>query len=209
MLVKEIMHANPITVLPSVKLSDAYHLMNEKNIRHLPVLDENKLLGIITDRDLRLATSKLAERPFDPSAEVEVVMSRPVQTVSAHDPIESALQFMRELKIGCLPVLDNNELVGIITGADILDAMLLLTGTHRPSGRLDIRLEDKTGELARLTSLLSERKINILSILSYVENGGKTRLVLRINTIEMRNLAEILCKSGFAVLWPPHMSCID
>ncbi len=209
MLVKEIMHPDPITVLPNAKLSEAYHLMNEKNIRHLPVLKENKLIGIITDRDLRLATSKLAEHPFDPSAEVEEVMSRPVQTVSANDPIETALQLMRELKIGCLPVLEEGELVGIVTGADILDAMLHLTGTYKPSGRLDVRLSDKTGELARLTAILSERKINIHSILSYVEKGGKVRLILRLNTMEMRALAELLCKSNFEVLWPPHIICKD
>lgn len=209
MLIKEIMHPDPITVLPDAKLSEAYHLMNEKNIRHLPVLKENKLIGIITDRDLRLATSKLAEHPFDPSSKVKEVMSHPVQTVSTNDPIETALQLMRELKIGSLPVLQEGELVGIVTGADILDAMLHLTGTYKPSGRLDVRLSDKAGELARLTTILSERKINIHSILSYVENDGKVRLILRLNTMEMRALSELLCKSDFEVLWPPHISCKD
>ncbi len=208
MIIREIMHENPITIPTSMKLAEAYKLMNEKNIRHLPVMEGEKLVGIISDRDLRLATSKLAEHPFDPGTEVKQIMSHPVESVMVNEPIESALQLMRELKIGCLPVLEGNVLVGIVTGADILDAMLHLTGSHKPSGRMDIRLHDKPGELARLTALLAEKKINIHSILSYLENG-KTRLVLRLNTIEMRLLADELCKSGFEVVWPPHISCKD
>jgi len=209
MLVKEIMHPNPIFIGPDMKLADAYKLMQEEDIRHLPVIENDKLVGIVTDRDLRLATSKLAPHPFDPDASVRNVMSHPVRTVLPSDPIESAAQVMRELKIGCLPVLEDSKLVGIVTGADLLDAMLLLTGAHRPSGRLDVRLSDKPGELARLANLFSEQKINIHSILSYPEQSGKLRLVLRVSTMEMRHLADHLCSAGFEVLWPPHISCAE
>lgn len=209
MLVREIMHPNPISISPEEKLSEAYARMNKHNIRHLPVIDAGKLVGIITDRDLRLATSMLSEHPFKPSEVVSKVMTSPVQTVSPQDPIELALQLMRELKIGSLPVLEEDKLVGIITGVDILDAMLKLTGIHKPSGRLDIRMKDKPGELARLTTILSERKVNIHSILSYVEKNGKLRLVLRLNTMEMRTIAESLCNSGFDIIWPTYMSCKD
>ncbi|RMG20711.1 MAG: CBS domain-containing protein, partial [Methanobacteriota archaeon] len=106
MIIREIMHENPITIPTSMKLAEAYKLMNEKNIRHLPVMEGEKLVGIISDRDLRLATSKLAEHPFDPGTEVKQIMSHPVESVMVNEPIESALQLMRELKIGCLPVLE-------------------------------------------------------------------------------------------------------
>jgi len=207
MLIREIMHPNPITIDVKTKLNDAYKIMQENGIRHLPVTEKGKLTGIVTDRDLRLATSKLAAHPFDPDAEVDKIMNHPVECTNANDPIEIATQLMRELKIGCMPVLEESQIVGIITAADILDAMLLLTGVHSPSGRLDIRILDKPGELAKLTNILSLHKINIYSILTYQEKNKKSRLVLRVNTMKIRSLGKILCSDGFEVLWPPRISC--
>jgi acetoin utilization protein AcuB len=207
MLIREVMHPDPITVSPSMKLKDAYKIMQDKNIRHLPVTDNDKIVGIITDRDLRLATSKLTKQPYDVETEVEKIMSHPVQSTHPSDPIEIATRTMRELKIGCLPVVEDMKLVGIVTGMDLLDALLLLTGIHQPSGRLDVRLPDRSGELARLTALLAERKINIHSILTYPEKNRKIRLVLRVGTIEMKMLAEAICNAGFEVVWPVHIAC--
>lgn len=207
MLVQEIMHSDPITITAETRLCDAYALMQEKGIRHLPVVQEGKLVGVVTDRDLRLATSRLAERPFDPDARVGEVMSSPVQTTHPLDPVERGAILMRELKIGCLPVLDGGEVVGIITGANLLDAMLRLVGVHRPSGRLDISLPDRAGELARLTALLAERNVNIHSILTYPEGDKRGRIVLRIGTMEIRPLAQAICDAGFEVMWPPHTTC--
>lgn len=208
MLIREVMHPKPLCITTETALCDAYALMQEKGFRHLPVLEQGKLRGIITDRDLRLATSRLTTRPFEPDDLVKDVMSHPVQTTHPLDPVERATQLMRELKIGCLPVLEANELVGIVTNVDLLDALLRLTGVHHPSGRLDIRMKDKPGELSRLSLLLSERKINIHSILTYEESDQKARLVLRVGTMEIHSIARTLCDAGFEVLWPPHISCV-
>jgi acetoin utilization protein AcuB len=126
MLIREIMHPNPIVVQPDTTLCAAYALMQEKGIRHLPVVLNNRLTGIITDRDLRLATSRLAEHPFEPDAAVKDVMNTRVQTTHPNDPVEQSTRLMRSLKIGCLPVLENSKLVGIVTSADLLDALLRL-----------------------------------------------------------------------------------
>ena len=209
MLIREVMHPDPVTVSFDTKLSEAYKIMQERNIRHLPVIQNNKVAGVVTDRDLRLATSKLTENPFDITVEVSKIMSHPVQTVNSSDPIEMAIRTMRELKIGCLPVVDDGGLVGIVTGMDLLDALLVLTGIHQPSGRLDVRLPDRSGELARLTALIAERKVNIHSILTYPEKGHKIRLVLRVGTIEMKMLAKAICEAGFEVIWPVHIACVE
>ncbi len=208
MLVKEVMTKNPITVESSSTLCDTYSLMQEKGIRHIPVLEKGKLVGIITDRDLRLATSRLAERPFNPDDRVEKVMSKPVQIINPSDPVEQAIRIMRELKIGCLPVVEKGEVVGIITVSDIMDTFLKLIGINLPSGRLDLRMENKPGQLAKLANLLAERKINIHSILTYPENGKRSRLILRVDTMEVRTLAEKICEEGIEVVWPPKISCI-
>lgn len=209
MLIREVMHPDPLYISPSTTLQDAYNLMTEKNVRHLPVLDKEKLVGIVTDRDLRLATSKLAKNPLPTSSIVSEIMSTPVETTRPNEPIEVATQLMRELKIGSLPVLHESKLVGIVTGVDLLDAMLLLTGVHSPSGRLDIRMKDRTGEIARLTKIIAERKVSIHSILSYQENNGKLRLVLRVSTMEIRPLAKAICNADFEVLWPMQISCVE
>jgi acetoin utilization protein AcuB len=209
MLIGEIMRENPITVDYHTKLCDAYALMQEKGIRHLPVIKNGEMVGIVTDRDLRLATSRLAVHPFEPEAIVEQVMSHPVQTVHPSEPVEYAIKVMRELKIGCLPVQENGTLVGIVTGANLMDAMLKLVGIHQPSGRLDIRLQDRPGEMARLTALMANRKVNIHSIMTYPENGNRLRVVLRVGPMEIRSLAKAICDFGFEIMWPPHISCVD
>jgi len=207
MLVREIMHAEPVTVAPGVALEEAYALMNERRIRHLPVVEGGRVVGVVTDRDLRLATSRLAPVPFAAGTQVREVMSRPVQTAHPLDPIENAARVMRELKIGCLPVLDGEALVGIVTGVDILDALLKLTGVGRPSGRLEVCLPDRPGELARLTDHLGRAHVNIHSVLSYPDDQHRGRIVLRVGTIDIRVLAAGLADAGFEVLWPPTKPC--
>jgi acetoin utilization protein AcuB len=196
-----------VTVSPVATLQEAYEIMQSGHIRHLPVVEEDRLAGVITDRDLRLATSLLAPAPFAPQARVGDVMNRTVLTSDALDPVEDAARTMREHKIGCLPVLEEGRLAGIVTGIDLLDALLKLTGVTAPSGRLELRLPDRPGELARLTGLVSERNVNIHSLLTYPEERECVRTVLRVNTIETRPLASALREAGFDVVWPPGKPC--
>ncbi len=204
MLVRDIMTSRVITISPETTLEDAYRTMQDKGIRHLPVLEGERLVGVITDRDLRLATSALSPSPFPPGGQVSEVMRRAPLTADAMDPVEDAARTMRERKIGCLPVVDEGVLVGIITGLDLLDALMRMTGVNKPSGRLEVRLPDSPGELARLTALLSRRDLNVYSILTYPDEPHKVRTVLRIGSIETRLVAQDLRRVGFEVLWPPE-----
>jgi len=204
MLVRDIMRSPAVAISADTTLQDAYRVMQEKGIRHLPVLEGEKLVGVITDRDLRLATSALALSPFPTGSRVSAVMSRAPLTTDASDPLEEAARTMRERKIGCLPVLADGRLIGIITGLDLLDALISMTGADKPSGRLEVRLPDHPGELARLTSFFSHRDLNIHSILTYPEGPETVRTVLRIGSIETRLLAQDLRRTGFDVLWPPE-----
>jgi acetoin utilization protein AcuB len=201
-LVRDIMTSPVATTNADATLASAYALMQEKRIRHLPVVRGGALVGIVTDRDLRLATSALSVKPFSPGARVEKIMRQPVQTADPLDPVEEAARTMRQLKIGCLPVVSNDELAGIVTGVDLLDALLRLTGVSMGSARLEVGLKDHPGELARLTAFLAGKQINIRSVLSQADAGNKVRLVLRVATIEVKLLAEELRSQGFDVLWP-------
>ncbi|HEX4844983.1 MAG TPA: CBS and ACT domain-containing protein [Geothrix sp.] len=201
MLVKEMMR-RPVTVVSSgTTIGEAFQLLQDRGFRHLPVVDQGRLVGVLTDRDLRLATSNLCHTPRDAGDPVSVAMSSPPLTADPLDPVEDAARIMREHKIGCLPVVDGSELVGILTGMDLLDALMLLTGVSKPSSRLEVALADRPGELARLTALLAERHVNIHSILTY-PSPDAVRTVLRVDSNQIRPLAEELRAAAFNVLWP-------
>jgi acetoin utilization protein AcuB len=207
MLVRDIMRSPVVAIPQDITLQEAYRTMQDKGIRHLPVLENETLVGVITDRDLRLATSSLAPSPFPAGSRVSAVMCRTPLTADAMDPVEDAARTMREKKIGCLPVMDGGRLIGIITGIDLLDALMRMTGVDKPSGRLEVRLSGGSGELARLTGYLSRRDIKVYSILTYPDGPDLVRTVLRLGSIEVRRLAQDLRRSEFEVLWPPDKPC--
>ena len=107
-----------------------------KAIRHLPVVDGTRLVGLLTDRDVqRCAPSRLipiTEQAYNSifsDTLVERVMTRDPMTVSSNIPLQGAITAMQQVKYGCLPVVDNGELVGILTRGDLIDApQRMLTG---------------------------------------------------------------------------------
>ena len=205
MVVKDVMKTPVLTIGPEATLEAAFGLLLQKGIRHLPVMEEGRLVGILTDRDIRLATSALNPKgPCPGSTRVGEVMTKEVVTAHPLDPVEEAARVMRTQKIGCLPVLEDGVLVGIVTGIDLLDALLRLTGVTKPSGRLEVRLLDRPGELARLTGRIAEQGVNIHSLLSYPEDEKTVRAVVRVDTLETHRLAEALRQSGMDVVWPPR-----
>jgi acetoin utilization protein AcuB len=202
MLVKEIMR-KPVTVIPvGTTIGEADQILQSLGFRHLPVVDRGHLLGVLTDRDIRFATSNLCQTPRSAGDPVSLAMSSPALTADPLDPVEDAARIMRENKIGCLPVLDGAELVGILTGMDLLDALMTLTGVTKPSSRLEVALLDHPGELARLTAFLAGRNVNIHSILTYPTPDDGVRTVLRVDSNQIRPLAEDLRGAEFTVLWP-------
>jgi acetoin utilization protein AcuB len=86
--------------------------------------------------------------------------------------------------------------------------LMRMTGVDKPSGRLEVRLPDRPGELARLTTFLSHRDLNVHSILTYPDDPGMTRIVLRVGSIEVRLIAQNLRRAEFEVLWPPEKPCL-
>jgi len=207
MLVNEMMRKS-VTVIPSgATLGEADQILLSGGFRHLPVVDQGRLVGILTDRDIRFATSSLCPTPRSAGDAVSVAMSSPPLTADPLDPVEDAARIMRENKIGCLPVLDGAELVGILTGMDLLDALMILTGVTKPSSRLEVVLPDRPGELARLTAFLADRHVNIHSILTYPTPEATVRTVLRVGSSQIRTLAEELRAAEFTIVWPlpkPH-----
>jgi len=204
MFIHDIMTREVVTVAPGSTLEDACRIMHDRNIRHLPVLEGDRLVGVVTDRDVHSATSALCLAPAPPRGLVGEAMSRPPRTASPLDSIDEAARTMRSAKIGCLPVLDGDQLVGIVTGIDLLDALLRMTGVDHPSGRLEVRLSGSSAELTRLVAFLGEGGLALHSVLTYVERPEVVRTVLRVATVDTRLAARALREAGFEVLWPPE-----
>jgi acetoin utilization protein AcuB len=128
--VRDTMTREVITIGPKEGVSLAKHILEKKGIRHLPVVSDGKLIGIITDRDIRRALPSDAWRLdadelsclFD-TLQVQEVMTRPIVSVGPQTSIEDAASLMLAHAVRCLPVLDGERLVGILTEGDILRAL--------------------------------------------------------------------------------------
>lgn len=140
MLVRDVMTPAPVTVCPSDTLLTARTRMEETRCRRLPVLDDQgHLCGIITDRDLRLATHSplvLRERWEDEllltRTEVDACMTPDPVTITADEPVARAVDLLLEHTISGLPVLEGDRLVGIVTVTDLLRALRDLLRSERP-----------------------------------------------------------------------------
>lgn len=208
--VKDSMAREVTTLSPGDTAGDALALCRERRIRHLPVLEDGSLVGIVSDRDLRSATPALGD-PARASALAEIrvgdVMAREVITADPEDPIDEAANTMRERHINCLPVLEGEELVGIVTSSDVMESLVYLLGAHEPGSRMEVVVPDRPGTLAGVAGLIGELGINIVSVVSGPRQKGEppSRVaIFRVDTINPSHASEILEMAGYAVLWPPR-----
>ncbi|MCR6546044.1 CBS and ACT domain-containing protein [Dehalobacterium formicoaceticum] len=206
MIVKEIMKTDLKTVLPSATIYDAVRIMKTHNLRHLPVVNESfHLLGIISDRDLRDEGVDVFQMEDNNELQnaVSKVMSTNLITGTPLDFIEEAAALLYEFKIGCLPIVLNKKLVGIITGTDILNTFVQITGSHKPSSRIEIRIPNIPGILCPITYVFQRRRLNIISILLYpAEDEKHDRLVIRVQAMNTDAIVKELKEEGFDVIWP-------
>jgi acetoin utilization protein AcuB len=212
MLVRDRMHRDPVTVGPDDTLAHALRLTRRHRIRHLPVVHSGGgLAGILSDRDIRLAmpsplTVPDAERvEYLEKTPIAAVMTREVMTVFPTDSVEEAARVLYRHRIGSLPVVGpNDELIGIITEADILYAFVQLFGGSEPCSRVEIALADRPGELAGAIRILGEDlRLNIVSIVvPSVPGQQQKRAVIHLATIDPREAVEALERGGFEVERP-------
>ncbi len=165
MLVRELMTPEPICGRPDMVVTEIQKLMSDNNIRHVPIVDEaGKLVGLVTQRSLfgALRTEESDLSQFEVSyilskIQAHHVMVEDVITIGQDVPAEEAARVMADERIGCLPVMGDGELVGIITDNDLFNAMLNLLGARRSGIRLVVLQPDRTGEVARLTNAIAEQ----------------------------------------------------
>ncbi len=209
MLVKDRMTADPVAVMPDTSFIDAFHIIRERGIRHLPVLNKkNKLVGVVTQKDLLHASPSSATTltVFEmnyllANLQIEEVMTSPPITVAEDTPIEEAARVMVEKDIGCLPVMRGTELVGMITEADIFRAFVEILGRGEAELRITLRVGDEPGELAHLSRVIADLGGNICSSASFQsEDSEHVYFTIRLNGVERDVLLRALQDAGEEVV---------
>jgi CBS domain-containing protein len=125
--VRDLMQTRPVTISADERLSTVEDIMRLGGVRHMPVVRAGRLVGVVSERDLlRASLSALGgfdtqqRRAFLHGVEIHRVMSDPPITIHPEASLEEAAHMMAEAKIGCLPVLDAEQLVGLVTETDLL-----------------------------------------------------------------------------------------
>jgi acetoin utilization protein AcuB len=164
MLVRDYMTKHPVLVEPAMSIVEAQSVMTEAKIRHLPVVESGKrLVGLITRASLRIPPSELSSlnvweiTRFLSNMKVKdlMVKQKDVITITPDATIESAALIMVRNKIGCLPVLEDGIVVGIITEVDLLAQLAEMMASRREGVRVTVRMTERRGELAKLVSTIN------------------------------------------------------
>ena len=202
------MTANPITITPDTTVSDASELMRTHKFRRLPVVRDGKLVGIITDRDLRevapspATTLSIFELNYLlAKMQVKDIMKTNVLTILPTATIEEAALVLYKKKIGGLIVVDDKQaVVGVITETDIFKTFVDLMGiVGRNKIRMTIDVNDRVGVLSDITGIFKELDVNISSLLLYPLNEAKFEMVVRAEVKDREKLFDRLAVIGYPV----------
>ncbi len=195
MLVEKGMSKNPETIAPEDYLADAVVKMARGGFRRLPVVKDGKLVGIITDRDLREHANLLKR------TRTQAAMTKDLLTVTPRTTLEQAAKLMLSHKISGLPVTDAGQLVGIITTSDILKAFLDLMGAlEEGSSRIDFVLDEKH-DLALASRTIAEGGGEVLGVGTHKYKWEESRVCyLHLRAAEPERLADALRAKGYTVL---------
>jgi acetoin utilization protein AcuB len=203
------MMRNPVWVDENDSMKKAMDLLKDREIRHLPVLkDGEKLVGIVTERDIKQASPSPATALeireiyyLLDKVKVKQIMTRRPYTVSASAPIEEAALIMREKKIGCLPVVEDGRLVGILTETDILDAFIESMGVSGPGYRVELALPNRPGMLYEVLKLMKDFDANIVSVATAAHDDPEMKiLILRFESKNYKVLKSAIKKAGYEMV---------
>lgn len=209
MKVKDRMTAGVKIVQMDTSITEAFRLMKENNVRRLPVVQDGKVIGIVTLTDLNQASPSSATslsihelNYLLAKTKIKDILPKKqtVVTVTSNNYIETAAKIMRQNRISGLPVVDNGELVGIITETDIFDALIDILGVNEPHTRIDLYVANGPGSLAEVTGIIAKRNINIINtVLYYDEKKFRYKTIIRVEELNCGELIEELKSRGYEI----------
>lgn len=201
MTVAKIMTRNPFTVDWNTPVTDAQSLMRRERFHRLPVLSKHKkLIGIISEKDLLYAAPSPATslNVYEMSEllnrlTVSEVMTEDVITIDETTLIEDAARIMVDTNIGGLPVLRDGVLIGIVTESDLFRLFIELFGTRRTGMRLSLLVPEKRGEIAAITTAITENGGNIISLGTFPgEDPTNHTVIIKVEDIHRDTVSSIL-----------------
>lgn len=189
-----------ITVSPDLPVTEALALMRREKIRHSPVIQKGKMVGIVTENDLLNASPSKATslsvweiNYLINKITVADVMTKKVITTTEDTPIEEAARIMADNKISCLPVMRGKEVAGIITEADLFKMFLELLGARHKGVRLTVQVANEPGEIARISKAIFEAGGNIIALGTFSGDTLSSYLItLKVEGVEEKKLMKLI-----------------
>jgi acetoin utilization protein AcuB len=202
MLVRNWMNPTVISIEAQASMTDALQLMKDNQIKTLPVFDQNALVGILTDRDLKRASASDATLlevhellHLLTRIKVRDIMSRNPITVPDTFTVEEAAEVLHSHHISGVPVMDDQgRMVGLITQADLFKALMSLTGVKRRGLHLAFEVEDRPGSIKALVDVIRQYGGRMASILSSYDRApqGFRRVYLRAYQVDRDHIDALL-----------------
>ncbi|RSJ42747.1 inosine 5'-monophosphate dehydrogenase [Streptococcus gordonii] len=188
MAVKDFMTRKVVYISPDTTVAHAADIMREQGLHRLPVIENDKLVGLVTEGTIAEASPSKATslsiyemNYLLNKTKIKDVMIRKVITVSQYASLEDATYLMLKNKVGILPVVDNEQVYGVITDRDIFKAFLEVSGYGEEGVRTRFVTEDEVGVLEHIVHLLVEENLNISNAVNIPRKDGKVVIEVQID----------------------------
>ena len=188
MAVKDFMTRKVVYISPDTTIAHAADIMRDQKLHRLPVIENDKLVGLVTEGTIAEASPSKATslsiyemNYLLNKTKVKDVMIHDVVTISQYASLEDATYLMLKNKIGILPVVDNEQVYGIITDRDIFKAFLEVSGYGEKGVRMRFVTEDEVGVLSHIIALLVEENLNISNTVNIPRKDGKGVIEVQID----------------------------
>lgn len=207
MAVKDFMTKKVIYVSPTTKVAKAADIMKEQGIHRLPVIENDKLVGLVTAGTIEKASPSVVTslsvyemNYLLNKTTVGEVMIREVLTISKYASLEDAVYRMRQNNIGVLPVVDQDQISGVITDKDVFGAFLKIAGYGEAGVRVRLLMPDVMGSLAKIADLLAEKSLDVRSIVQINTENKKTAIEMQLmGELSPEEIERALVAVGFEV----------
>lgn len=209
MLIYQRMTENPVTATPEMNVTVAKNLMKQQKIHRLPVLDENKkLVGVLSEKDILLATpspvSTLSTYELNFLMEkitVKKIMTKNPVTIDKNATIEEAARVMNDHYISCLPVMDGEKLVGIVSKTDLFKTMLEMLGSRTYGTRIEILVDNKPGVVANISNAFLKAGLNIITFTVFNASDASQAICLfKLDTSDSEKVRELVLPFSIKVI---------
>jgi len=198
MKIRDLMVSNPITIFESASITEALECMKYNSIRHLPVVEaDNRLRGFVTLADLKqgLLPSMVGDVSLS-----DLMINDPI-TLRPDEDLEVAARLIYKYKISGIPVIENRQVVGIITESDILRAFIDMMGILSASSRLDVVMKDAPDAFRDALEIINDCGAEIINVGMSARQVSKRIYFFRLTACKTRRIKEALEDAGYEVLY--------